>query len=105
MLLCVSASAEITAWEELLDALDAVSPLIDDARAGLAFADMRGSPGTPPEWMRRTHEAIAPFVLDARLGLGSNKTCARAAAHAGDGTICPAGSERSFLAPLSLDLL
>lgn len=105
MLLCVSASAEIPAWEELLDALDAVSPLIDDARTGLAFADMRGSPGDPAEWMRRTREAIAPFVLDVRLGVGSNKTCARAAALAGDGTVCPAGSERTFLAPLGLGLL
>jgi protein ImuB len=105
VLLCVSASAEIPAWEELLDALDAVSPLIDDARPGLAFADMRGSPGSPDEWLRRTRAAIAPFALDARLGVGSNKTCARAAAYVGDGTICPAGSERNFLAPLSLELL
>lgn len=105
MLLCVSASAEIPSWEELLDALDAVSPLIDDARPGLAFVDMRGSSGDPAEWMRRTRKAIAPFVLDARLGVGSNKTCARAAALVGDGTICPAGGERSFLAPLSLEFL
>jgi protein ImuB len=105
VLLCVSASAELPSWEELLDALDAVSPLIDDARPGLAFVDMHGSPGTPVEWMRRTREAIAPFVLDARLGIGSNKTCARAAASVGNGTICPAGEERGFLAPLSLELL
>ncbi len=105
MLLCVSASAEIPAWEELLDALDAVSPLIDDARPGLAFADMRGSSGDPAEWMRHARSAIAPFVLGARLGVGSNKTCARAAARVGDGTICPAGGERSFLAPLSVELL
>jgi len=105
VLLCVSASAEITCWEELLDALDAVSPLVDDVRPGLAFADMHGSPGSPADWIQRTREAIAPFVLDARLGIGSNKTCARAAAHAGDGTICPAGGERSFLAPLPLALL
>jgi protein ImuB len=105
VLLCVSANAEVPSWEELLDALDAVSPLIDDARPGLAFADMRGSSGDPAEWMRRARKAIAPFVLDARLGVGSNKTCARTAALLGDGTICPAGGERSFLAPLSLEFL
>lgn len=105
MLLCVSAGRDISTWEELLDALDAVSPLIDDARPGLAFADMRGSSGSPAEWVRRTRVAIAPFVLDARLGVGKNKTCARAAAYVGDGTICAAGNERCFLAPLSLELL
>lgn len=105
MLLCVSANADVPSWEELLDALDTVSPLIDDVRPGLAFVDMHGSPGHPAEWLRRTREAIAPFVLDARLGIGRNKTCARAAANVGDGTICPAGEERSFLAPLSLALL
>jgi protein ImuB len=105
VLLCVSANAEIPSWEELLDALDAVSPLIDDARPGLAFADMRGSSGNPGEWMQRARAAIAPFVLGARLGVGSNKTCARAAAHVADGGVCTAGTERSFLAPLALELL
>jgi protein ImuB len=104
MLLCVSAG-DVPSWEELLDALDALSPLVDDVRPGLAFADMRGSPGTPADWIARARDTIAPFVLDARLGVGRNKICALAAARAGDGTICPPGAERRFLAPLSLELL
>jgi hypothetical protein len=45
VLLCVDLPGEIpepAQWEELLDALDAVSPLIDDVRSGLAYLDMHG---------------------------------------------------------------
>ena len=65
MLLCVSLADDPlpAAWEELLDALDAVSPLVDDVRPGLAFLDMRGISGTPPQWMAQTHAIAAPFCL------------------------------------------
>ncbi|MBV8117779.1 MAG: hypothetical protein JOZ01_07355, partial [Candidatus Eremiobacteraeota bacterium] len=63
MLLCVSVSGDPSpaAWEELLDALDAVSPLVDDVRPGLAFLDMRGIAGSPPQWMERTRTIAAPL--------------------------------------------
>lgn len=105
MLLCIKVDGEPPVqWEELLDALDAVSPLIDDVRPGLAFADMHGSAGSPPEWIDRARATIAPFTSAARLGVGRNKICARAAATLGDGNVCPNGSERAFLAPFTLDV-
>src|SRR5580693_7218760 len=107
MLLCVSLADDPlpAAWEELLDALDAVSPLVDDVRPGLAFLDMRGISGTPPQWMAQTHAIAAPFCLPLRLGAADNKIAARAAAHSHDGTVCAAGKERELLAPFALSLL
>ena len=92
-------------WEDVLDALDAVSPLVDDVRPGLAFLDMRGIEGTAQAWMVRAHAALLAFALPLRFGVGANKICARAAAYtAGDG-ICPDGGERALLAPLPVTLL
>jgi protein ImuB len=109
MLLCVNlcggTAADGRLWEELLDALDAVSPLVDDVRPGLAFLEMRGIAGDAAMWMERTRAALRPFAIEFRLGLGANKICARAAAHSADGAICPIGGERAFLAPLTTALL
>jgi nucleotidyltransferase/DNA polymerase involved in DNA repair len=92
-------------WEDVLDALDAVSPLVDDVRPGLAFLDMRGIDGTARTWMVRAHAALLAFALPFRFGVGANKICARAASYAeGDG-ICPDGGERALLAPLPVSLL
>jgi hypothetical protein len=92
-------------WEEMLDALDAVSPLIDDAGLGRAFLDMHGIGGGAHEWMTQTRAVMAPFGNALRLGAGSNKIAALAAAHVGDGTVCEAGRESEMLAPLPLVLL
>jgi hypothetical protein len=106
MLLCVNTPDLPRAlWEELLDALDAVSPLVDDVCPGLAFLDMRGIEGTPPEWMARTRALLAPLHVALRLGAGCNKIVARAAAHVTDGSVCAEGRERALLAPLPLALL
>ncbi|MFY9711227.1 MAG: hypothetical protein WAK88_13765, partial [Candidatus Cybelea sp.] len=62
MLLCVDLPGEIpepAQWEELLDALDAVTPLIDDVRSGLAYLDMHGSPGGASAWMTQTRTLLS----------------------------------------------
>jgi hypothetical protein len=111
MLLCVSVRGNGLAteakawWEEMLDALDAVSPLVDDARLGLAFLDMHGISGEPRDWMSQTRRVLARFECDARIGAGSTKIAAQAAAHIADGTICEPDAEREFLAPLPLAVL
>ncbi len=114
MLLCVSVvdkgfarddkeRAEL--WEEMLDALDAVSPLVDDVRPGLAFLDMHGIAGDAGAQIAKTRCVLARFECSMRIGGGRNKIAAQAAAHVADGTICEPGSERGLLAPLPLALL
>jgi len=113
MLLCLNAAGDWSTgdlqaralWEEMLDELDAVSPLIEDVRPGLAFLDMHGAAGEAPAWIERTHALLARFGIPMRLGVGANKMVARAAAYVADGSVCRAGGERTLLEPLSLALL
>jgi protein ImuB len=104
MLLCVEVAAPVL-WEEMLNALDAVSPLIDDVRPGLAFLEMHGIAGDARAWMAQTRTVLAPFEQTLRLGAGSNKIVARAAAYVADGSICEPGAECEMLALLPLTLL
>jgi impB/mucB/samB family protein len=104
MLLCV-VTEDQALWEEMLDALDAVSPLVDDVRPGLAFLDLHGIAGDTRAQIAWTHQVLAGFESLVRVGAGSNKIAARAAAYLGDGTICEPGTERALLAPLPLTLL
>ncbi len=107
LLLCVLADAEQSAslWEAMLDALDDVSPLVDDARTGLAYLDMRGMPGEPHEWMAHVRTCLAPFAAPLSIGAAADKFTAYAAARRSGDTICSPGDEARFLAPLSIDLL
>ena len=104
MLLCVGVDFP-ELWEEMLDALDAVSPLIDDVRPGLAFLEMHGIAGDARAWVAQTRSVLAVFNAPLRLGVGSNKIAARAAAYVADGSICEPGSECELLALLPLTLL
>ena len=106
MLLCISGGMPTRElWEEMLDNLDAVSPLIDDTRPGLAFLEMRGISGDAQTQMAQTRSVLARFGCELRLGAGSNKIAAQAAAHVADGTICEPGKEHELLEPLPLTLL
>ncbi|MGA8097075.1 MAG: hypothetical protein WB810_00295 [Candidatus Cybelea sp.] len=92
-------------WEEMLDALDAVSPLVDGVRPGLAFLDVHGIPGGVRAQIEQVRNVLARFERVVRIGAGPNKIAARAAAHVADATICEPGMERALLAPLPLTLL
>jgi protein ImuB len=92
-------------WEDVLDALDAVSPLVDDVRPGLAFLDMRGIDGGAHRWIARVRAALAAFALPLRCGVAANKIAARAAAYATSDGICADGAESALLAPLPVALL
>ncbi|MBV8067339.1 MAG: hypothetical protein JO113_05140, partial [Candidatus Eremiobacteraeota bacterium] len=109
MLLCVSVAADSidgqALWEEMLDALDAVSPLVEDVRPGLAFLEMHGIAGNACSQITHAREALARFGCAMRIGAGSNKIAAQAAAHLGDGTICEPGTERAMLAAMPLEML
>ncbi|MFY9739539.1 MAG: hypothetical protein WAK11_10875 [Candidatus Cybelea sp.] len=104
MLLCVEVDFP-ELWEEMLDTLDAVSPLIDDVRPGLAFLEMHGIAGDVSGWMMQARRILTGFGSGLRLGAGSNKIAARAAAYVADGSICEPGSECELLALLPLTLL
>ncbi len=107
MLLCVNVAGELTPelWEEMLDTLDAVSPLVESLRPGLAFVEMHGVAGTTSAQIARAHCELARFERSIRIGAGPNKITAQAAASLADGSICDPGMERALLAPLPLTLL
>ncbi len=93
-------------WAQVLDALDAASPLVEDAAPGTAFLEMRGIEGTPRAWLRSVRAALAADGTTAgfpfRLALAPNKFVAFVAAAVADATIVGAGEERAFVAPLPL---
>jgi len=107
-------AADARVWAEVLEALDAASPVVEDDGLGRAFLEMHGIAGEPAGWIAAVRAALAGFDLPARVALGPNRFVAHAAACSGgapgrgDGTVCPserAGDPAAFLAPLPLDLL
>ncbi|HLI95812.1 MAG TPA: DNA polymerase Y family protein, partial [Candidatus Baltobacteraceae bacterium] len=74
-------------WHDMLDALDAVSPLVDDSGEGTAYLDMRGIGGTPQEWIARALRVLCEFDLPVRAAAGPNKFVARANTYAAGGDI------------------
>ena len=92
-------------WSDMLDALDAVTPIVEDASEGIAYLDMRGIDGLPQEWMADVHRVLEPFALPLRTAVGPNKFVARAAAFEADGNVWTPREARRNLAPLPLDLL
>ncbi|MBV8689702.1 MAG: DNA polymerase Y family protein [Candidatus Eremiobacteraeota bacterium] len=92
-------------WEDTLDALDSVSPLIDSTTEGTAYLDMRGIPQFAHEWVLQAKRAVAHTELPFRIGVAENKFAARAAAIVNDGTVCSPGEERRLVAPLPIAAL
>lgn len=74
-------------WNDMLDALDAVSPLVDDAGDGTAYLEMRGVAGEPPAWIAQVQQALHAFRLPVRVAVGPNKFVARARTYAPGGRI------------------
>ncbi len=94
-----------TVWEDMLDELDALSPLVDDAAEGTAYVEMRGCDGTAGDWIARAHAVLDRFDLPVRVAAGPNKFAARAATYVRDGCICAPGEAAQLLAPLRLEVL
>jgi protein ImuB len=74
-------------WSDMLDALDAVSPLVDDTAQGTAYLDMRGIGGDAAEWIARVQSTLAHFDLPVHAAAGPNKFTARALTYAPDGHV------------------
>jgi protein ImuB len=96
---------DIEVWQAMLEALDAASPLIDDAGLGCAYLEMLGIEGGAAGWLAAVRGALAGFDLPLRLGLAANPFVARAAALVRDGTSIDDGGAAVFLAPLPLETL
>jgi protein ImuB len=92
-------------WEDMLDALDALSPLVDDAAEGTVYVEMRGCNGLPGDWIARARHALTQFDLPVRVAAGPNKFVARAATYVRDGCICSPDEAAQLLAPLPLEVL
>ena len=92
-------------WQEILDALDVVTPAIDDVRDGIAFLDMHGIEGDFARWSEQIRSIVETFELHVAIGSAANRFCAYAATWILDGTTIDAGEEAHRLAPLPLDLL
>ena len=103
-ILCVLFSEPTARWEAILEALDAVSPLVEDGGDGLAYLEMHGIEGTPERWFAAAAAALTGTPAFA-LGIGPNKFVARAAALTGGRTITTQREARTLLAPLPLALL
>ena len=104
-LLVHDATRSAQLWEDILDALDCVSPLIDSSAEGTAYLDMRGIAGSPHEWIAQAKSAVARLELPFRTGVADNKFAARAAAIVSDGKVCLRGEERRLVAPLPIATL
>lgn len=107
MIVCIRASDLLSdaVWQELLDALDAVTPLIEDVRPGVAFLDMHGADGDFAAWSGRIHAMLTPYAVSPCIGAGPNRFCAFAAVAHRDGMLIEAGREAQALAPMPLDVL
>jgi len=92
-------------WSDMLDALDAITPIVEDACEGIAYLDMRGINGSAEQWMERAYQALQPFQLPLQTSVGPNKFVARAAAFENDRNVWTERDARRNLAPLPLDLL
>ena len=91
-------------WHDVLEALDAATPLVEDAGWGRAFLEMHGIEGSAEGWIGAVRNALAGFDLPLRTGLGPNPFVAYAAAVLGDGTICER-DPAAFLASFPLEQL
>ncbi|MGH7660350.1 MAG: DNA polymerase Y family protein [Vulcanimicrobiaceae bacterium] len=104
MILCVRALQPVSDWEAVLDALDAISPLIEDGGGEAAFCEMRGIAGTPARWLSQVRAVLAPFAKQFALGIGPNRFVASVAARLGHDCE-PGGDAAAFVAPMPLDVL
>ena len=107
MLLCAIVEGENLQqrWEAMLDALDAVSPTVEDAAVGSAYLDMHGIVGEPAQWCAQVRRALAPFAVEVRCGCSEDAFCAEVAARYADGCVVLAGEEAAFLSPFPLSAL
>jgi nucleotidyltransferase/DNA polymerase involved in DNA repair len=92
-------------WNAMLDALDSVSPVVDDAALGCAYLEMHGIGGGPNGWFAATRAALHDCGLPIAAGLGPNRFVARAVALTRPESACDEAGAAALLAPLPLTFL
>ena len=92
-------------WSDMLDALDAVSPLVDDSGEGTAYLEMRGIEGGEKAWIRRAERALRDFDLPVRAAVGPNKFVAFARTYAENDAIGSLGIEVLRIDPRAIERL
>ncbi|MGA7748058.1 MAG: hypothetical protein WCC70_10850 [Candidatus Aquilonibacter sp.] len=108
MIVCVRIADDVRSddvWHEMLDALDVVTPLIEDVRRGVALLDMHGAGGDFAAWSANIRAALVPYTLSPCVGAGPNHFCAFAATWNGKSSQIEAGCEAQTLAPMPLEVL
>ena len=103
---------------QLVEAVEAISPLVEEAAPGEVYADLRGLEGLYPRPGALEQALLAAAqlgggalggkALGARLGVAGSRFTARAAAHAaapGEWLRVAAAEARAFLAPLPSEWL
>jgi protein ImuB len=112
-------AADARVWSQVLDALDAASPIVEDDGWGRAFLEMHGiTPSTssgqagPTGWVAAVRNALGALrdahaiELPVRIGIGPNRFVAHAATVLGPDRVCGACDDpAAFVAPLSIDAL
>jgi protein ImuB len=105
-------ACEASAHEALLEAASVLSPQVEDAAPGCAFADLGGmerlygGPTGEHDMGQAAITAAAALGLPVRAGIAGTKLAARLAARLPDTPrVVPAGGEAVFLAPLPLGAL
>jgi protein ImuB len=112
-------AADARVWSQVLDALDAASPIVEDDGWGRAFLEMHGiTPSTssgqagPTGWVAAVRNALGALrdahaiELPVRIGIGPNRFVAHAATVLGPDRVCGASDDpAAFVAPLSIDAL
>ncbi|MHB8463170.1 MAG: DinB/UmuC family translesion DNA polymerase [Vulcanimicrobiaceae bacterium] len=108
-MLCIDIPAFLASergqWDALLDACDALSPLLDDDRPGRLFAQMRGTPGGSQQWMDLARAICAAHGYRAYVGIGPNRFVAGVVARYADGACWEEAVCAQRLAPLPLAAL
>ena len=107
-------AADARVWSQILDALDAASPIVEDDGFGRAFLEMHGITGGPGGWMAAVRNALrglrhagGEMNVPMRIGVGPNRFVAHAATYRGDGITCDPSTDdpAAFVAPLPIALL
>jgi protein ImuB len=113
-------AADARVWSQVLDALDAASPIVDDDALGRAFLEMHGiagpslrqaqdrlSSGQAAGWLAAVRGALCEIDLPTRIGVGPNRFVAHAATWRGDGIVYDLATDdpAAFVAPLPIELL